>query len=150
MSAFIASSTLHGWRETGGVISPGLFRSATPGRSCLPSHSVGSRRGGSARPGTCASPHKTDANPPDLAVVEGTVFPSALVAGGFSPVGAGRAPASTDPRRYRIRRAEHRAPDTVGVPESSMCLHPERMSRFPGLCKANHHCLARREAEIPP
>lgn len=72
-------------------------------RSCCTSQGVGSRRGGSARPGKCASPHKTDADPPDLAVVAGTVSPSALAAGGFSPVDAGRAPARTGPRRYRIR-----------------------------------------------
>lgn len=30
MSAFIASSKLNGWSEMGGVILPGLFRSATP------------------------------------------------------------------------------------------------------------------------
>ena len=103
MSDFIPHQSLNGWSETGGVISPGLFRSATPRRSCLPANSVGSSRSGSARPGRCASPHKTGADPPDLAVVEGTVFPSALAAGGFSPVDAGRVPARTGPRRYRIR-----------------------------------------------
>ena len=72
-------------------------------RSCLTSRSVGSRRGGIRASRYMRQPRQDRCGPADLAVVEGTVFPSALAAGGFSPVDAGRAPARTGPRRYRIR-----------------------------------------------
>lgn len=62
----------------------------------------------------------------------------------------GELPRARVPEDTAYGRAEYGAPDAVGVPESSMCLHPERMSRFSGLCKTDNHCLARGQAEIPP
>lgn len=149
MSAFIASSKLNGWNETRGVISPGLFRSATPGApACHPAALAADAVDLRVQVHAPASTRQMRTRRPCGRRRDG--FPVRTRRRRFFPRRAGRAPARTGPRRYRIRPCRlwspgrGRRPRVVDVFTSGTHVTILRPLQ-------NKQPLSRkREAEIPP